>query len=214
GDPKAQGALTDVYALGGLLYRGLAGRPPFSGKNAFEITQHVLETAPEPPSKRAPGTPPELERIALRCLEKDPGARFPSAQAVADALAAFEAEAREVPATRPSPRVPEETRETRAPATTAPPRPVPAPAPAPARGSSRGLLALVLVALVGAVAVAGWLALAAQKRSQAATLLARARREKAERRWRNVAETATQVLELDPRSTEALFLRAYVRGSH
>jgi hypothetical protein len=71
-DPSHVDARVDLYALGGVAYFLLCGRPAFEGKSVLEICGHHLHTAPEPPSERL-GTPvlPELERLVLACLEKD-----------------------------------------------------------------------------------------------------------------------------------------------
>jgi len=89
--PEADSASVDVYALGAILYDLLTGRPPHVGSNAYETLDLVRRRVPLAPSRRRPGLPAELERICLRCLEKKPAKRFASAEAVADALAAFRA---------------------------------------------------------------------------------------------------------------------------
>jgi serine/threonine-protein kinase len=85
---RAAGAIdhrADLYALGCMLYQMLAGRPPFVAAGAGELISMHLFTAPEPPSTLVPVSP-ELERIVLRLLEKEPEARFQSAGELIDAL--------------------------------------------------------------------------------------------------------------------------------
>ncbi len=81
-------ARTDLYAVGLLLYRMLAGRGPFDDAKTFEeITHAHLMQPPAPPSAMVGRPlPGELDAIILRCLEKDPAARFDSADALARAL--------------------------------------------------------------------------------------------------------------------------------
>ncbi|MBI3724471.1 tetratricopeptide repeat protein [bacterium] len=90
GDLAAQGPRTDVYGLGGILYRGLAGEPPFQGETVRELLFRVIREDAVPPSRGNPLVPRDLETIALRCLAKDPGSRYPTAAAVALDLARFE----------------------------------------------------------------------------------------------------------------------------
>ncbi len=79
-------AATDVYALGAILYHLLTGRPPFVGGNSLEVLDLVRSAIPEPPSRLVPEIPAELEAVSLKCLEKDPARRYPTAAALLEAL--------------------------------------------------------------------------------------------------------------------------------
>jgi serine/threonine protein kinase len=68
----------DIYSLGCVLYHLLAGRPPFDFEGIGEIISAHLREPPTPPSLYAPGLPPAIEGIVLRCLEKNPDDRFAS----------------------------------------------------------------------------------------------------------------------------------------
>ncbi len=85
----AQGPPTDVYAVGGTIYRALTGRPPFQADSAFALIRAVLADEPPPLRTLAPAVHPDLETIALRCLEKEPARRYPTAAALADDLDRF-----------------------------------------------------------------------------------------------------------------------------
>jgi serine/threonine protein kinase len=93
GKPEALGPTMDVYSLGGILYFLLTGQAPFRGRTATEVLSQVLSAAPTPPRQINPRADARLEAICLRCLTKDPARRYPSAAALAAALAAVGAEA-------------------------------------------------------------------------------------------------------------------------
>jgi len=78
----------DLYSLGCMLHELLVGRPPFLAAGAGEIIAMHLFTPPEPPSRQVPVSP-EVDRIVLRLLEKEPHDRFRDASELIDALDAL-----------------------------------------------------------------------------------------------------------------------------
>jgi eukaryotic-like serine/threonine-protein kinase len=80
---------TDVYALGAILYRLLTDRPPVSADNPVSAILHVLNDDPVPPRRVRPSIPRDLETICLKCLEKNPARRYPTARELADDLARY-----------------------------------------------------------------------------------------------------------------------------
>ncbi len=80
---------TDVYGLGATLYELLTGVPPFAAPDLFQLLRAVREEPPRPPRAHRPALPAELEAVVLKCLEKDPARRYPSARALAEDLARF-----------------------------------------------------------------------------------------------------------------------------
>jgi formylglycine-generating enzyme required for sulfatase activity len=83
---EAVDARADVYGLGATLYALLAGRPPFEGGTFMETVTAIVTADPAPPSRHRPDVPPELDLLVLRCLEKKPADRYPTAEALADEL--------------------------------------------------------------------------------------------------------------------------------
>jgi serine/threonine-protein kinase len=88
---------SDVYALGATLYSVLAGRPPFRRSTSsstpstdaepeVDLLRRILEEDPEPLTRAVPGLPRDLATIAARAMEKDPTARYASAEALSEDL--------------------------------------------------------------------------------------------------------------------------------
>ncbi|MCI0459199.1 MAG: serine/threonine-protein kinase [Gemmataceae bacterium] len=86
GHTHAVDPATDVYALGAILYHLLTGRPPFTASSALAVLDLVRWAEPEPPRRLVPEIPAELEAVCMKCLEKDPARRYPTAEALVGAL--------------------------------------------------------------------------------------------------------------------------------
>jgi len=86
GNNAAISSVTDVYGLGAVLYQLLTGQPPFAGGTTYETIKLLLDTEPRQPRQLNPKIDRDLSTICLKCLEKDPKRRYPSALALAEDL--------------------------------------------------------------------------------------------------------------------------------
>jgi eukaryotic-like serine/threonine-protein kinase len=82
------GERTDIYQLGVVFYELVTGSIPFGGESIVEVGNAILRDTPTPPSEYNPDAE-AVEKIILRCLEKDPANRYQSAAELLDALQGY-----------------------------------------------------------------------------------------------------------------------------
>jgi serine/threonine-protein kinase len=83
----------DLYALGGVAYTLLTGRPPFEGDTRARVLMAQVHDPVVPPTRLRRDVPPDLEQVVLSCLAKEPAGRPRSAEDLERALAACRAAA-------------------------------------------------------------------------------------------------------------------------
>ncbi len=79
--------LTDIYALGVVMYYLLTGKLPYQGANTMSVIYQIVNTEPEPPAQAKPGLAPELDSIVMKAIAKDEAKRFASWDEFGQALA-------------------------------------------------------------------------------------------------------------------------------
>jgi serine/threonine-protein kinase len=80
-------ARADIWALGTILYEGLAGRPPYVGDSPMHVASRIFHEAPTSLAELRPMLPADLVAAVMKCLQKLPADRFPDVKALAEALA-------------------------------------------------------------------------------------------------------------------------------
>ena len=88
-DPRS-----DIWSLGVILHELVAGAPPFTGESAASLLAALVMDQPKRLRDARPDAPEELERVVLRCLEKEPDRRYANVAELARALAPLAPDAR------------------------------------------------------------------------------------------------------------------------
>jgi serine/threonine protein kinase len=85
-EAKEVDARTDIFAFGVVVYEMATGKKAFEGKTQASLMAKILETNPPPMTSLTPMTPPALDHVVKRCMEKDPDERWQSAKDICEQL--------------------------------------------------------------------------------------------------------------------------------
>jgi len=77
---------SDIYSLGIIMYELMTGKVPFAGDSTASLLLQHISVAPRNPSELNPDIPQSMEKVILKCLEKDPADRYQSIDEICDAL--------------------------------------------------------------------------------------------------------------------------------
>jgi len=83
---KELGPTTDIYSLGIVMYEAATGKVPFDGDDAISVALKQVNEQPKPPSQLNPDVDLSLEAVILKCMQKNPAARFQTAEELYHAL--------------------------------------------------------------------------------------------------------------------------------
>jgi eukaryotic-like serine/threonine-protein kinase len=89
GEVRTLDRRADIFSLGIILYEILGGERPFKGDSSIEVLLRTIDTDPAPLRRLPHHLPPDLDTITMKCLEKEPERRYPTARALAEDLGRY-----------------------------------------------------------------------------------------------------------------------------